>query len=167
MASTLKFAKVAPPISGSLVNPPSIAKTEAAPRCPLTVNCWVKFAAPLVSVIVPAASSNNLLKSRSFSGIVGGIGGSGCGGNGRGDARLRYRRIDSPAGVVLWRGRFEADLWTRVALWADCVCFVARSHRAVCENRQGSRAGVAHDCGPRSHGFDFRRGARARLCGGT
>ena len=35
---------------------------------PLTANCWVKFAAPLVSVMVPAASNSNWLKSRSFSG---------------------------------------------------------------------------------------------------
>lgn len=41
---------------------------ETTPRCPFTANCCAKFAAPLASVIVPAASSNSLLKARSFSG---------------------------------------------------------------------------------------------------
>src|SRR5437016_9697678 len=68
MASTLKFENVAPPSSGSVVSAPSTANTVATPRCPFTANCCVKFAAPLVSVIVPAASSSNLLKSRVFSG---------------------------------------------------------------------------------------------------
>src|ERR1035441_4502262 len=34
----------------------------------MTANCWVKFAAPFVSVMVPAASSSSWLKSRLFSG---------------------------------------------------------------------------------------------------
>ena len=68
MASTLKLENVAPPISGSVVSNPSIANTVAVPRCPFTANCWVKLAAPLASVMVPAASSSNLLKSRAFSG---------------------------------------------------------------------------------------------------
>jgi len=59
---------VAPPSSGSVVSAPSMAKTDAVPRCPFTANCCVKLAAPFVSVIVPAASSSNLLKSRSFRG---------------------------------------------------------------------------------------------------
>src|ERR1039457_6750903 len=63
-ASTLKFEKVDPPISGSVLSAPSIANTAAVPRCPLTANCCVKFEVPLVSVMVPAASSNNWLKSR-------------------------------------------------------------------------------------------------------
>src|SRR5215831_5693648 len=68
MASTLKLENVAPPISGSVVSAPSSANTVAVPRCPFTANCCVKFAAPLVSVIVPAASKSSLLKSREFSG---------------------------------------------------------------------------------------------------
>ena len=67
-ASTLKLEKVAPPISGSLLSAPSMAKTAAVPRCPLTANCCVKFDAPLVSVMVPAASSSSWLKSRLLSG---------------------------------------------------------------------------------------------------
>ena len=68
MASTLKLEKVAPPSSGSLESVPSVAKTAVTPRCPFIENCCVKFAAPLVSVIVPAASRSSLLKSRSFKG---------------------------------------------------------------------------------------------------
>src|ERR1700730_14724917 len=68
MASTLKLENVAPPISGSVVSKPSRAKTVATPRWPLTANCWVKLAAPLASVIVPAARSNNLLKARALRG---------------------------------------------------------------------------------------------------
>ena len=68
MASTLKLEKVAPPISGSVVSAPSSENTVADPRCPLTANCCVKFAAPFASVIVPAASSSSLLKSRVLSG---------------------------------------------------------------------------------------------------
>ena len=67
-ASTLKFVKVAPPISGSVLSAPSMAKTAAVPRWPFTANCCVKFAAPLVSVMVPAASRSNWLKSRLFRG---------------------------------------------------------------------------------------------------
>jgi len=70
MASTLKLEKVDPPSSGSLVSIPSMAKTVVAPRWPFTANCWVKFAAPLVSVMVPAASKSNWLKSRLLSGNV-------------------------------------------------------------------------------------------------
>jgi hypothetical protein len=68
IASTLKFAKALPPISGSLVSAPSMAKTASTPRWPLIANCWVKFVAPLTSVMVPAASNSNVLKSRPFSG---------------------------------------------------------------------------------------------------
>ena len=68
MASTLKFENVAPPISGSVVSAPSMAKTVVVPRWPLTANCCVKFAAPLASVMVPAANKSSLLKSRELSG---------------------------------------------------------------------------------------------------
>ena len=67
-ASTLKFEKVTPPISGSLMSAPSMAKVASTPRCPLMANCAVKLVAPLVSVMVPAASSSSVLKSRLFSG---------------------------------------------------------------------------------------------------
>ena len=69
-ASTLKFDIVAPPISGSLESAPSRAKTASTPRCPFTANCCVKLVAPFVSVIVPAASRSNWLKSRLLSGIA-------------------------------------------------------------------------------------------------
>ena len=42
---------------------PSIAKIASTPRCPLIANWAVKLVAPLVSVIVPAASSSKVLKS--------------------------------------------------------------------------------------------------------
>jgi hypothetical protein len=58
------------PISGSLVSAPSMAKAASTPRWPLMENCCVKFVWPLASVMVPAASSNNWLKSRLFSGIA-------------------------------------------------------------------------------------------------
>ena len=67
-ASTLKFVNVAPPISGSLMSAPSMANIASTPRCPSMANCCVKFVAPFVSVIVPAASSSSVLKSRPFSG---------------------------------------------------------------------------------------------------
>src|SRR5579863_8092088 len=67
-ASTFKFVNVAPPISGSVLSAPSMANTAAVPRWPFTANCCVKFAAPLVSVIVPAASNSSWLKSRLFNG---------------------------------------------------------------------------------------------------
>src|SRR5439155_26690238 len=69
-ASTLKLEKVAPPISGSVVSIPSMANTVVAPRWPFPANCWVKFAAPLLSVMVPAASRSNWLKSRLLRGKV-------------------------------------------------------------------------------------------------
>ena len=47
---------------------PSIANTASTPRCPSIANCCVKFVAPFASVIVPAASNSNVLKSRPFSG---------------------------------------------------------------------------------------------------
>jgi len=68
MASTLKLENVEPPISGSLVSAPSIAKVASTPRCPLIANCAVKFVAPFASVMVPAESSSKLLKSRLFNG---------------------------------------------------------------------------------------------------
>ena len=45
-----------------------MANTAAVPRWPFTANCCVKLEAPLVSVMVPAASSSNWLKSRLFRG---------------------------------------------------------------------------------------------------
>ena len=68
MASTLKFGMILPPISGSLMSAPSMANVASTPRWPLIANCWVKFVAPFVSVIVPAARSNKVLKSRPFRG---------------------------------------------------------------------------------------------------
>lgn len=46
-ASTLKLEKVDPPISGSLMSAPSMAKVASTPRCPLMANCAVKLEAPL------------------------------------------------------------------------------------------------------------------------
>src|SRR6476620_11372406 len=68
MASTLKLEKVAPPISGAVVSSQYIEKTVVEPRWPFTENCCVKLAAPLASVMVPAASRRSLLKSREFRG---------------------------------------------------------------------------------------------------
>ena len=67
-ASTLKLEKVEPPISGSLMSAPSIAKVASTPRWPLMANCAVKLVAPLASVMVPAASRRRELKSRLLSG---------------------------------------------------------------------------------------------------
>src|ERR1035441_6059188 len=54
-ASTLKFEKVAPPISGSLMSAPSMANTASTPRCPLMANCAVaaRFA-PAAGILLPA-----------------------------------------------------------------------------------------------------------------
>ena len=46
-ASTLKLENVEPPISGSLMSAPSMAKVASTPRCPFMANCAVKFVAPL------------------------------------------------------------------------------------------------------------------------
>ena len=63
------------------------------------------------------------------------IGGGGGAGDRGGLARLRYRRIDPAAGVVLRRGRRDADLRARVALRPDGVRQFARSHRPVRAHR--------------------------------
>ena len=103
------------------------------------------------------------------------LGGGGGAGNGGGLARLRYRRLGPPAGVVLRRGRRHADLRTRFALRTDGVRQFARSHRAVCAH--GARCGAAarDDRRPRSSGFHFRlrsgaaitRRSSTATCAGT
>ena len=57
-------------------------------------------------------------------------------------ARLRHRRIDPPAGVVLRRRRPEADLRPRLALRPARVRLVARSDRAVRAHGRRRRAGA-------------------------
>ena len=43
-----------------------------------------------------------------------------------------YGRVDSAAGGVLRRGGRAAYVWAGVAVWVDCVCFVAGSGWTVC-----------------------------------
>src|SRR5258708_4966404 len=69
--------------------------------------------------------------------------------------------------VALKDAMVTRDLRTRLALRADRLCVIARSHRPICENRERGRAGASHDCRPRSHGFHFRGRVRARLRRGT
>ena len=68
--------------------------------------------------------------------LVGRVGRSGCGGNGGGLDRFRYRRLHSAAGGILRRRRTEADLRTCLALRTDCLRFVARPRRAVWQERE-------------------------------
>ena len=114
-----------------------------------------------------AAGSQSPRSEPRARGFLGRIGGSGGGGHGGGNARIRHRRLDPPTRVVLRSGRPDADLWTSVALWIDCVRVVARSHRPADQNRERCRHRAADDCRPRSDGFNFRRRAGSRLCCGT
>ena len=76
----------------------------------------------------------------------------------------RYRRIDPAAGVVLRRGRRNADLWPRVALRADGVRQFARSHRTVRPQREGRGHRAARDRRARSARFHVGRRSGAGLC---
>ena len=68
---------------------------------------------------------------------------------------IRYRRLDSSAGIVLRCSGIEADLRACVALWPDRVCVVARSHRPVGKTVKDAAMMLQHDCRTRSNGFDF------------
>ena len=95
------------------------------------------------------------------------LGGGGGAGHGGGFAGLRYRRLHPPAGFVLRRRRRDADLWPRVALWADGVRQLARSHRPVCAKRARCGDAAASHRRPRSAGRHVRGGPGAGLCGGA
>jgi hypothetical protein len=69
----------------------------------------------------------------------------------------------SAAGIVLRRGGFDADVWTRLALRPDCVCIIARSHRTIGQDGEGRRDCAAYDCRARSDGFNVGRFAGAGL----
>ena len=70
------------------------------------------------------------LGSRAHAGrLVGRLGGGGRGGHRADRARQRHRRLDPPAGVVLRRGRRQADLRARLALGARRLRLVARPDR--------------------------------------
>ena len=71
--------------------------------------------------------------------------------------RLRHRRLDSPAGGLLRRGRTEAHLRTRVPLRAHRLRVVARSRGAVRQERERCRADVAVHGGPGPARFDIQR----------
>ena len=106
-------------------------------------------------------------KTRVPGGSSGGSAAAVAAANGGGNARFGYRRIDSAAGFVLRRGRAQADLRACIALRADCVCVVARSHRPVCQHGEGCGAGAANDRRARSDGFYFGGRSSARLRRGT
>jgi hypothetical protein len=55
-------------------------------------------------------------------------------------ARLRHKRLNPRAGVVLRPVRFEADLWPLVAREIVSICRKPRSSRPACAFRNGSRA---------------------------
>ena len=65
-------------------------------------------------------------------------------------ARLGHRRLDPPAGVVLRRGRAQADLRPRVALRPAGLRVVARSDRPVRAHGRRRGAGARGDRRPRS-----------------
>ena len=94
-----------------------------------------------------AQSARPLARARRLLGRIGC--GGGCGNRGGFD-RLRHRRLDSPAGGLLRRGRTEAHLRTSVALRADRLRLVARSRGAVRQERERCGADVAVHGGPRS-----------------
>src|SRR4051812_23521855 len=77
-----------------------------------------------------------------------------CGAPGLGRAGVGYRRLDSPAGGLVRDCWFEADVWTRVALWAGGVCVVAGSDWSDDADRGRCRVVFAGDCGPRRARFD-------------
>ena len=68
---------------------------------------------------------------RTPGGSSGGSAAAVAAGHGAARARLRHRRLDSPAGGALRRRRAEADLRPRVALRAARVRVVARSDRSA------------------------------------
>ena len=86
--------------------------------------------------------------------------------HGGGYARHRYRRIDSPACVLLRRRGPVADLWPRVALRIDCVRFVAGSRGSVHAHGGGRSHSSARSRWSRSDGRDQRTSAGAELCSG-
>ena len=94
-------------------------------------------------------------------------------------ARVRHRRIDPAAGVVLRRRRPQADLRPRLALRPARLCLVARSDWAVRADRVATRrwrcrcspdadpcdATASHAAGARFHGGADRRRQRACAIG--
>ena len=59
---------------------------------------------------------------------------------------LRYRRIDSSAGVLLRCCRHEADLWARFTLWARRLRVFLGSDWACDTRRNRLRSSFAGDC---------------------
>ena len=85
-------------------------------------------------------------------------------GHGAGLARVRHRRVDSPARRAVRCRRAQADLRPRLAVRPDRVCLVARSDWAVCAHGGRCRPDAHGDCGgrrPRRHGL-ARAGRRLR-----
>ena len=73
--------------------------------------------------------------------------GRGCSGRWRfRRSRHRYRRINSAAGRALRRGRRQAELWPRLALWRCRVRVLTRSSRAPYENRARLCADYERHC---------------------
>ena len=89
--------------------------------------------------------------------IVRRFGRRGCGRHGCSRPRLRYRWIDSPARILLWRSRIDADLRSSLALRSDRFCLFARSHRSFGEDGKRRRHRIAHHRRPRSRWIRPRR----------
>ena len=79
--------------------------------------------------------------------------------HGGGGARLRYRRLHPPAGLLLRRGGSDAHLRARLALRADRLRQFARPHRPVRPHSEGRRHAAGRDRRPRLRRFHLRRGA--------
>ena len=57
-----------------------------------------------------------------------------------------YRRIDPAAGILLRRGRTQADVWTSVPLWPCGLCVLSRPNRADHQECDGCRHSPGCDC---------------------
>ena len=89
------------------------------------------------------------------------LGGGGGGRHGSSRARLRHRRLDSPARRPVRRGRPQTHLWPGVPTWAGRLRIVARPDRPA--GADDPRCG-AHPRGhrrPRPARRDFGGGSRA------
>ena len=85
--------------------------------------------------------------------------------HGAGGARLRYRRLDPPAGGVLRRGRAQAHLRPGLALRPARLRVVTRSDRALHHDGRRRRPGAGGDRRWRPARRDLRHPSGARLGG--
>ena len=78
----------------------------------------------------------------------------GCGTRGAVCARLGHRRLSPPAGGVLRRCRYQADIRERIALRACRVCVLARPNCPAGKRRARQRNYIKPNLGARPSGRD-------------